>query len=174
LPCLSPRWGYEPRTYFIYATKNLPHPTLATTYKRPILQVRAARLRVNQTVGGRIIQPGARTTGFAGILANAASRCTESSLFRSATLTCASRCAPSSVHRICCFFAMRWLTTCLNRRLGNAAADREPPCGSGRRSSRASRHYSEVGGQSPFLARLPSSTIEISSHPWVAAGLHLR
>jgi hypothetical protein len=33
--------------------------------------------------------------------------------FRSATLTCARRCAPSSVHRICCFFAMRWLTTWL-------------------------------------------------------------
>jgi hypothetical protein len=39
-----------------------------------------------------------------GILANAASRCTESSPFRSATLTCARRCAPSSVHRICCLY----------------------------------------------------------------------
>ena len=49
----------------------------------------------------------------AGILANAASRCTESSLLRSATLTCARRCAPSSVHRICWCFAIRWLTTWL-------------------------------------------------------------
>src|SRR5258708_34051528 len=48
-----------------------------------------------------------------GILANAASRCTESSPLRSATLTCARRCAPSSVQRICRFFAMRWLTTWL-------------------------------------------------------------
>src|ERR1019366_8711739 len=46
-----------------------------------------------------------------GILANAAILCTESSPLRSATLTCARQCAPSSVHRICCFFAMRWLTT---------------------------------------------------------------
>jgi hypothetical protein len=46
----------------------------------------------------------------AGILANAASRCTESSPLRSATLTCARRCAPSSVHRICWCFAIRWLT----------------------------------------------------------------
>src|ERR1700675_2033338 len=47
-----------------------------------------------------------------GILANAASRCTESSPFRSATLTCARRCAPSSVHRICCLYGretVRWL-----------------------------------------------------------------
>jgi hypothetical protein len=50
------------------------------------------------------MQPGAYDEFAPGILANAASRCTESSPFRSATLTCARRCAPSSVHRICCFF----------------------------------------------------------------------
>ena len=46
-----------------------------------------------------------------GILANSASPFTENSPLRTATLTCARQCAPSSVHRICCFFAMRWLTT---------------------------------------------------------------
>ena len=49
----------------------------------------------------------------AGILANVASRSTESSPLRSATLTCARRCAPSSVHSICWCFAIRWLTTWL-------------------------------------------------------------
>jgi len=46
-----------------------------------------------------------------GILANAASRVTDNSSLRTATLSCAKQCAPSSVHRICCLFAMRWLTT---------------------------------------------------------------
>ena len=31
--------------------------------------------------------------------------------FKTATLTCAMQCAPSSVQRICRFLAMRWLTT---------------------------------------------------------------
>ena len=59
--------------------------------------------RVNQTAGGRIMSRAA-SRAFdeftAGILANAASRCTASSQLRSATLACARRCAPSSVHRI--------------------------------------------------------------------------
>src|SRR5471032_2478296 len=45
------------------------------------------------------------------VLVNTASFLTENSSLRTATLTCARQCAPSSVHRICCFFAMRWLTT---------------------------------------------------------------
>jgi FMN-dependent dehydrogenase len=53
--------------------------------------------RVNQTVGGRITSHATwRACGefAAGILANSASRCIESSPLRSATLTCARRCAP--------------------------------------------------------------------------------
>ena len=52
---------------------------------------------------------------FAGdIFAKAAIRCTDSSPLRSATLTCARQCAPWSVHRICCFFAMRWPLRVIN------------------------------------------------------------
>ena len=43
--------------------------------------------------------------------ANFASRPGDSSPLSAATRTCARQWAPSSVHRICCFFAMRWLTT---------------------------------------------------------------
>src|SRR5471030_2991486 len=63
---------------------------------------------------GRSIHAARRALGefcVAEVLVNTASFLTENSSLRTATLTCARQCAPSSVHRICCFFAMRWLTT---------------------------------------------------------------
>src|SRR6202166_717792 len=65
---------------------------------------------------GRSIHAARRALGefaAAEVLVNTASFLTENSSLRTATLTCARKCAPSSVHRICCFFAMRWLTTWL-------------------------------------------------------------
>src|SRR5258707_3015819 len=63
---------------------------------------------------GRSIHAARRALGefaAAEVLDNTASFLTENSSLRTATLTCARQCAPSSVHRICCFFAMRRLTT---------------------------------------------------------------
>ena len=63
---------------------------------------------------GRSIHAARRALGefaAAEVLVNTESFLTENSSLRTATLTCARQCAPSSVHRICCFFAMRWLTT---------------------------------------------------------------
>ena len=68
--------------------------------------------RVIQTWGGALHAARRMRAEFAAcVLVNAASLFTENSSLRTATLTCARQCAPSSVHRICCFFAMRWLTT---------------------------------------------------------------
>ena len=75
---------------------------------------------------GRSVHAARRALGefaTAEVLVNTASFLTENSSLRTATLTCARQCAPSSVHRICCFFAMRWDHQ-VHRGLGNAAADR--------------------------------------------------
>ena len=76
---------------------------------------------VCKTVGGRFeVQPSncplaTRDTSFVcplvDVLANAVRLVGESSPLSAATLTCTRQCAPRSVHRICCFFAIRWLTT---------------------------------------------------------------
>ena len=46
-------------------------------------------------------------------LGNVTSNLGDNSPLMSATRTCARQCAPSSDQRICCFLAMRWLTTSL-------------------------------------------------------------